>query len=122
MMLRVFRDPEPRRLLVNCSNRFLRRFPSQLKLVVMLGVGDEYMKRCQRLIAAIHGGDFREVNPVAYSTGRVTWVHVTHPSGQNGHFEEWVAGAGSDSKTTKRDLAKKAVEGIPGLGVTDSDI
>jgi hypothetical protein len=116
MMLRVFRDSAARRLLENCSNRFLRHLPPQLKLVVMLGVQNEYIVRCRGLIEAIYGSDYRYINPVAYSTGQVTWVHVTHPSGQNGHFNEWLAGANSPSKVAKRDLAKKAVEGIAGLG------
>jgi hypothetical protein len=122
LMLKVFRDPEPRHLLENCANRFLRYLPSELKLVVMLGAQDGYIKRCRRLIGAMYGAEYRYINPVAYSTGQVTWVHATHPSRQNGHFNQWVDGAESASKLTKGYLAKEAIRGIPGLAAGHSGV
>lgn len=118
LMLKVFRDPEPRRLLKNCANRFLRYLPSELKLVMMLGVQDGYIKRCRWLIEVLHGGDYRYINPVAYSTGRVIWVHVPHPSGSNnGHIRDWMDGPETDPMVAKRELAKEVIKRIPDLAL-----
>lgn len=116
VILRAFRQPEPRRMLTQCSGQFLRCLPKQLKLVVLLGVQDGYIKQCQKLISSLDVSDFRIVNAVAYLRGGVTWVHVTHPSTANGHFSEWMSG---DPRTLliarKRELAIDTIKGIPDL-------
>ena len=116
IILRAFREPEPRRMLVECSRQFLFNFPEQLKLIVMLGVQNGYIKECRRLINALHPGTFHLLNDAAYSAGGVVWVHATHPSKLNGHFNDWVNG---DSRhkpmARKRDLVIDAIKRVPGL-------
>jgi hypothetical protein len=113
IILRSFRDANPKRMLENCANQFLRYLPSQLRLVLMLGAATSYIARCQKLIGSIHADSFSSINPVAYSAGKVTWVHVPHPSGSNnGYIKDWVSASATSSMGAKRELAKKAIGGI----------
>jgi hypothetical protein len=102
---------EETKFIHNCVERYASGFPERLKLIVMLGIDDAYIENCRKLFSRIH--DIRPVNEVAYTNGRVTWVHATHPSPANGHFTTWLTGdATRTAISRKRELAKEAVFGI----------
>ncbi len=91
-----------------CAQTYLAVLPSSVRLVVMLGTGDAYMKRCQSLIGSLYLNDLQVINDVSYRTGRVVWVHASHPSGLNGHHASWMTGDQSDKQGRKKVLAQQA--------------
>jgi hypothetical protein len=117
IILKSFKESEPRRLMKNCSERFLKDLPDSLKLVVMLGVQDQYINECRKLLAPLHQDAIAEVNTVAYRTTRVLWVHVPHPSGVNiRHFNNWVSQPNNQPPMgTKRADAIDAIRRFGGL-------
>ena len=101
VMPRAFSE-EVSELVNRCAKRFLANLPSSVRVVVMLGTGDPYITGCKTVIRSLYGSGFRDINDVAYSTPGVTWVHIAHPSGLNGHFDNWMAG--SDEHASGRKL------------------
>ncbi len=74
----------------------------------MLGIDDAYIDNCRKLFGRSH--EITPVNEVAYTNGKVTWVHATHPSPANGHFTTWLTGDATQTAIArKRELAKAAV-------------
>jgi hypothetical protein len=97
-----------------CVHRFLARLPDRLRLVIMLSNDDTYVDACAEAIARVHPALLR-VNPVAYRTHGVTWVHVVHPSGASGkHIPMWLE-ATSGKQAAKREWAIAAVNDSGGL-------
>jgi hypothetical protein len=92
-----------------CVETYLSNLPASLKLVTMLGTGNAYIAGCRNVIHSIYGSAFQVVNEVAYSTPGVTWVHVAHPSGMNGHFDNWLNGEESTASGRKLKLALDAL-------------
>lgn len=109
IMPKAFVEREAAPIVQRCAETYLRDLPPNLTLVLMLGTGDAYIEGCRRTIRALHGREFRDVNEVAYRTGSVTWVHVSHPSGLNGHYAAWMQGDASEKQGRKRLLAMIAV-------------
>lgn len=93
-----------------CAESYLSDLPPSVRLVVMLGTGDTYIAGCRSLIRSIHREHFSDINDVAYRTGSVTWVHVSHPSGLNGHHPAWMAGEPTSVQGRKRLLALAAIK------------
>jgi hypothetical protein len=73
-----------------CTTRYLRDLPSSLRLVVFLGNTDSYVKRCQELVQSLYPDTFSRVNQMAVKADGRIWVHLAHPSGLNGHFNDWL--------------------------------
>lgn len=115
IMPKAFVEREAAPIVRRCAETYLRDLPTNLKLVLMLGTGDAYIEGCRRTIRALHGREFVDVNAVAYRTGPVTWVHVSHPSGLNGHHPAWMRGDASEKQGCKRMLA---IEAVTGAGVS----
>jgi hypothetical protein len=95
--------------LKTCAKAFLGDLPSSVRLVLMLGTTDSYIEGCREVVRSLHGPLFSEINEVSYRTGDVVWVHVSHPSGLNGHHPAWMAGAPSTKPGLKQNLAIKAI-------------
>ncbi len=112
IILKAFREAEPRRLVTNCSRQFLYFLPKRLRLIVMLGIQDAYINECRNLMARLYAETIENINSVAYSNGQVTWVHAVHPSPANGHFNDWVSATMQNGIGQKRELAKAAVSRI----------
>jgi hypothetical protein len=115
IIVKAFKEQEPLRLLKTCSAQFLFSLPERLKLILMLGLQDNYMMRCRQLVASLHRNEFKSINAVAYSNDRVTWVHVAHPSGANGSFNQWISDSPNTSMGGKREYASQAIQEIDGL-------
>jgi hypothetical protein len=76
----------------NCSTSFLTALPHRTKLVIMFGLGTKmnYVREARKLISAARPGAWRTVNDVAYTDGRVTFVHVEHFASQGALIPNWL--------------------------------
>jgi hypothetical protein len=79
-------------IISTCSRRFLVDLPPTLKIVIFLGNGDKYVDGCQEVVRTLYPQSFRRINPMAVSADNRLWLHLSHPSGLNGHFETWLSG------------------------------
>lgn len=114
IMAKAFTETEAVPIVKRCVETYLKHLPPSVRLVVMLGTGDGYMKGCRQTIQALYGPAFSALNEVAYRTGPVTWVHVSHPSGLNGYHGAWMAGDPATKQGRKRRLAMDAVSSVSG--------
>ncbi|MBL0404436.1 hypothetical protein JKG68_10695 [Microvirga aerilata] len=96
-------------LVRRCAETFLLDLPRSVRLVLMLGTGNAYIEGCRGLVRSLYGPRFAPVNDVSYRTGDVIWVHISHPSGLNGHHLAWMAGGPSTPQGHKQRLACEAV-------------
>ena len=96
-------------VLENCANRFLRHLPTELKLILMLGLGDSYIANCRVLLERMTGVEAQILNPVTYLIGERLWVHVAHPSPANVSLRAWLDGNGEGVQVQKCRFAKRAV-------------
>lgn len=95
--------------LTMCAETFLADLPSTVRLVLLLGTTDSYIKGCRGVVRSLYGSRFSDINEVSYRTGDVVWAHVSHPSGLNGHHPVWMTGDPSTKPGGKRDLAIQAI-------------
>lgn len=89
----------------NCTHEFLISLPQSLKLIIMLGVTDSYIRSCRNLMHQFHPDGFRMINEVAYANDKYVWVHVTHPSKGNGTIGAWLNAESDDLKESSRNRA-----------------
>ncbi len=75
-----------------CSKNFLSNLPSKTRLVVMFGLGTRgnYVTEARKLIEKARPGNWSTVNEVAYSDGKVTFVHVEHFASQGALLPNWL--------------------------------
>jgi hypothetical protein len=92
-----------------CVETFLSQLPSSVRLVLMLGTTDSYIDGCRGVVRSLHGAKFSDINAVSYRTADVIWIHISHPSGLNGHHPAWMAGDPSTKPGCKRNLALDAI-------------
>lgn len=95
--------------LKTCAKAFLGDLPSSVRLVLMLGTTDSYIKGCRNVVRSIYGARYSEIDEVSYRTGDVIWVHVSHPSRMNGHHAAWMAGDVTTMPGRKQNLAITAI-------------
>jgi hypothetical protein len=96
----------------NCATRFLKNLPSSVKLIIMLGSSDRYIKHCKQLMKKMHPAGFMELNEVAYRNDRHVWVHLTHPSKGNGTLKAWLHGTRDNTSAIKKQKAEEIVKSI----------
>jgi hypothetical protein len=92
-----------------CAETFLSDFPASVHLVLMLGTTDSYIDGCRDAIRSLHGAQFSDINAVSYRTSDVVWIHISHPSGLNGHHQAWMAGDPATKPGRKQNLALEAI-------------
>ena len=76
----------------NCTSRFLRNLPDETKLVILFGLGTKgsYVREAKLAIErARPAGVWRQINEVAYTDGRVTFIHVEHFASQGRLIPDW---------------------------------
>lgn len=112
LIKRSFIDRDSVPVVRNCVERFLTDLPPRLRLVIMLGNDSGYVKLCMAEIACIRPGGLRGINDISYSDGKVTFIHVTHPSPGNGHFSNWLHGSPETTSGRKRELALAALRNV----------
>jgi hypothetical protein len=93
-----------------CAETFLSNLPASVRLVLMLGTTDSYIDGCRSIIRSLHGAHFSDINAVGYRTGDVVWIHISHPSGLNGHHPAWMTGDAATKPGRKRHLALDAIQ------------
>jgi len=95
-------------IIQRCASTFLQRLPAGVRLVLLLGTADNYIKKTRAVFATLYP-DYSSVNSVAFRAGGALWLYAAHPSPGNGHFDAWV-NAGADSPSgLKRILAQQAL-------------
>jgi len=94
------------KFVANCVQQHIAQLPSRTRLVVLLGNTDGYIKAMSAAVAAARG-EAEPINSVAYRSHGVGFVHLTHPSRGNGHFDTFLRGEGKPG--LKRDHAIKAI-------------
>ena len=94
----------------NCAETFLAALPESTKLVIMFGLGTKmnYVREARRLIAAARPGAWGTVNEVAYTDGKVTFVHVEHFASQGALLPNWLG----ENKHDRSMLGIKAREAV----------
>lgn len=93
----------------NCVKQHLTNLPSTTQLVVMFGMGQKlnYVESAFELYKSARGGQWRRINEVAYTDGKIVIVHVEHFASQGKYIPQWL------DATSKRGrygvMAKEAV-------------
>lgn len=89
----------------NCTTRFLGDLPPETKLVVLFGLGTKlgYVSAARRAIAqARPSASWRTFNDVAYTDGRVMFVHVEHFAAQGSLIPDWLGVPNNVGKVSAR--------------------
>lgn len=81
----------------NCAAAFLADLPPRTRLVILFGLGTKlnYVREARRLISSVRPGDWRDINEVAYTDGKVTFVHVEHFAAQGALIPNWLGETGN---------------------------
>ena len=76
----------------NCVKKHLCDLPTSTKLIVMFGMGQKlnYVKAAFDLYKSARGGDWRWLNEVSYTDGKIVVVHVEHFASQGRLVPEWL--------------------------------
>jgi hypothetical protein len=94
----------------NCVSRFLVDLPPKTRLVVLFGMGKNknYIEQARELIQRHRPGTWRKINGVAYTDGKVTFVHVEHFASQGALIPNWL-GEKPHGRATLGKFAQEAV-------------
>ena len=104
----AFSNASTLKIIERCASTFLVKLPKKVKLVVLLGTSDSYIRKTKQIFSSLYN-DFSPINDCAFRAGGTLWVYAAHPSPGNGHFESWVSAGIDNSSGKKRDLALKAL-------------
>lgn len=76
----------------NCTTNFLKNLPDRTKLIVMFGMGSKlnYIHESFELYKEARGGDWKWINDVAYTDGKIIIVHVEHFASQGALIPQWL--------------------------------
>ena len=98
------------RFVQSCVDQHLVSLPGRTRRVILLGNTDAYVKAVAGVLSRQRGAvDW--INPMAYVSANVLFVHLAHPSPGNGHFGAYLRGEGKPGR--KRQWATEA---LPGFG------
>jgi len=106
----AFRNKDCSTIIGRCAARHLGELPPNVQTVLLLGNDDRYVRQIRILIHALHP-DYFKINDMAFMAGGAVWVHTTHPSPGNGHFNSWINGSPDTAAGRKREMALQALEG-----------
>ena len=107
----AFTNASTKAIIQRCANTFLGKLPDSVKLVVLLGTSDNYIRETEFIFAELYS-DYESINPCAFRAGGALWVYATHPSPGNGHFKSWEEGKDNTS-AQKRIFALQALSSFP---------
>lgn len=113
MLDKFVATPFGQQVLSQCSTRFLAELPAKTRLVVMLGMGSKgnYVAACRKAFASARPGQWRTINEVAYTDGRITVVHTEHFASQGALIPNWMSGDAHE-RGRLGDLAREGVETV----------
>lgn len=94
-----------------CAAQFLGDLPDETRLIVMFGLGTKlgYVSSARTAIERARPGQWRRINDVAYSDGRITVVHVEHFKAQGSLIPRWLGGENHPRESYGKQ-AKEAVQ------------
>ncbi|MFM0521616.1 hypothetical protein PQR08_29735 [Caballeronia jiangsuensis] len=94
----------------NCTERFLKDLPARTRLIVMFGLGTNlnYVEASFDLFRHARGGQWKRINDVAYTDGKVVVVHVEHFKSQGNLVPRWL-GQDVHPRSRYSELAAQAV-------------
>lgn len=100
----------------NCVKQHLANLPNSTKLVVMFGVGQKlnYVDTAFELYKAARGGQWRRINNVAYTDGKIVVVHVEHFASQGRLVPQWLDAATERGRygVMAREAVSTALSGV----------
>lgn len=108
IMTKALKTALPRRAMETCIQRHLFRLPESVRVVVLLGTTETYIKGVKDLMHRQYA-DYQNINAVAFRAQGCTWVFAAHPSPANGTFEQWCKGDSSTTAGRNRELARQAL-------------
>lgn len=108
-VLPAFKHADASRFLRACMQRYLGDLPTSVRIVVLLGSDENYIRVIRAELQRLHGAHYAPVNAMAHQVGRTLYVHTAHPSPLNGYFDRFVDGGLGEAQTAKRQLARSAV-------------
>lgn len=96
---------------INCTTTFLRNLLEQTRLIVMFGLGTNmnYVNSAYGLFRRARPGNWKMINPIAYTDGKITVVHVEHFAAQGALIPNWL-GENDHPRSNLGRLSKAAVE------------
>ncbi|WP_342641325.1 hypothetical protein [Rhodoligotrophos ferricapiens] len=96
MLDRFVATPFGQEVAGRCAMRFLGFLPATTKLVIMFGLGTRgnYVREVLKLVQRARPGQWRQVNEVSHTDGRVTLVHVEHFAAQGALLPNWLGETG----------------------------
>jgi hypothetical protein len=76
----------------NCVDEHLGHLPPSVKLVLLFGYGANmaYFKTLKSMLPRLKKGKWQSINEVAYTDGKVTYVHLEHFASQGNLIPEWM--------------------------------
>ncbi len=110
-----FTNPQTFQIIQRCTKKYLNELPSRVKLVILLGTSDSYIKKTKSMMSKNYV-DYKNINAIAFSAGGALWIYATHPSPGNGHFDSWISGDQDNASAQKRSLAITALNGYRSNG------
>ena len=95
-----------------CVREHLEELPSNTQLVVMFGLGTKlnYVRELFKLFESSRPGNWQWLNEVAYTDGKITFVHVEHFASQGALIPNWL-GENKHDRSRLGQMAKSAVNG-----------
>lgn len=94
-----------------CTQKYLSQLPAKTRLVVMFGMGSRlnYVEECFRLIQSARPGKWSRVGKVAYTDGKVMFVHVEHFKSQGALIPQWL---GEKAGHPRAELGRHAQDAV----------
>ncbi|WP_330114360.1 hypothetical protein SA496_20155 [Pseudomonas sp. JS3066] len=111
MLDKFIETPFGKLVTTNCTTTFLRDLPEETRLIIMFGLGTNlnYVASAYRMFRSARPGDWKMINSVAYTDGKITVVHVEHFASQGALIPNWL-GEENHPRSNLGCLAKAAVE------------
>ncbi|MDE2364115.1 MAG: hypothetical protein KGM42_15665 [Hyphomicrobiales bacterium] len=95
-----------RRFFDGCTERFLKRLPESVRVVVFLGLDRPYVEALFARMKELHPSITR-LSELAYRTKSVTFVHVIHPSPlATSHRQKWLCDDMSSLADSRREVCR----------------
>lgn len=104
----AFTNRDTLAIIQRCASTFLQRLPEGVKVVLLLGTADNYIKKTRSMFVNLYP-DFSSANSVAFRAGGALWLYAAHPSPGNGHFDAWLTSGVGNPSGRKRILAQQAL-------------
>ncbi|WP_158812791.1 hypothetical protein [Methylocapsa sp. S129] len=111
----IARGSPVRRFFDGCTERFLGRLPSTVRVVILLGLDQPYVEALFERVRELYPS-VRRLSQLAYATATVTFAHVIHPSSlATSHRKKWL-------RDDQSSLAAKRRQACTALGMAPNEM